>query len=76
MFVIEYMVDFDSKQKNYERRIDIANLNRVFIGVGSENNIVVHSKYLTDDQIELIKSNDGLILSIKKAYLWRLSQWK
>lgn len=66
MFVIEYMVDFDSKQKNYERRIDIANLNRVFIGVGSENNIVVHSKYLTDDQIELIKSNDGLILSIKK----------
>lgn len=64
VFIIEFMVDFDSKKRNFERRISIANVAKVAIGAGNENDIIIQSEYIVNDKIELLKTNEGLVLNI------------
>ena len=55
VFRLEFGVDFDSRIKNYERKIDISNKKSVLIGTGKNNNIIIKSEYLFNDAIELVK---------------------
>lgn len=64
---VEFVVDFDSKKKKFERIIDIANHNKILIGAQSDNDIVIHSEYISNDKIELHRVVDGLKLSINYA---------
>ena len=66
-FAVEFTVDFDSKTRKFERRIDIGNISKVSIGADGENDIIVHSRYIKRDKIELVKSKEGLMLNIINA---------
>lgn len=67
MFNIEFTIDFDSKNTEYERKIEIGNKSRISIGASSENNIVLKSDYIIDDKIELVRNNTEFILEIKNT---------
>lgn len=67
VFTVEFMVDFDSKQRNYERKIDIGNVDKVSIGAMNDNDIIIHSEYILNDRLELHRTKDGLILNIVNA---------
>lgn len=64
VFCLDFMIDFDSRRRNFERKIQINDLEKLSIGAGKENNIVLKSKYIRNDKIELIRSKDGLVLNI------------
>ncbi|MGN0027795.1 MAG: type VII secretion protein EssC [Clostridium sp.] len=67
VFNIEFTIDFDSKNTEYERKIEIGNKSRISIGASSENNIVLKSDYIIDDKIELVRNNTEFILEIKNT---------
>lgn len=64
VFTIDFMVDFDCKKRNFERKINVDNLDRISIGAGSENSIVILSEYILNDKIELVKKGQDLVLNI------------
>lgn len=61
---IDFIVDFDDKKRNFERRINTENISKVSIGAGGENDIIIQSQYILNDKIELIRAKEGLILNI------------
>lgn len=66
-FSIEFTVDFDNKKRNFERKIEVNGIDRISIGSGTENNIVIHSEYIKEDKIELIKVKNHFELQIKNV---------
>lgn len=64
---IEFVVDFDSKKKKFERIINIADHNKILIGSQNDNDIVIRSEYISNDKVELHRVEDGLKLSVIKA---------
>lgn len=69
VFSMEFKANFDSKNINFERRIDISGSNRILIGADNQNDIILHSKYIVHDKIELVKQNENLILEIKILHM-------
>ena len=67
VFTVEFMVDFDNEQKKFERRIDLTNLAKVSIGAANDNDVILRSKYIVNDNIVLIRSREGFILEIRNA---------
>lgn len=67
VFALEYMVDFDSTSRSFEREISIAGANVIKIGSAADNNIVVNSEYVTGDAIELVKQSDGYAVRVKSS---------
>lgn len=64
VFEIEFVFDFDNKERKYNRKIDISNVQRISIGNGKENSIALNSPYIKNDQIFLDKNGDKLELKV------------
>lgn len=67
VFAIEFMVDFDSRPRSFERRIEIGQTPKITIGAGRENDICLSGEYIHEDKIELVNCRDGLQLEILHA---------
>lgn len=65
VFRLEFGVDFDSKVRNYERKIDISNNETVLIGTNKSSNIIIKSEYLFNDSIELRKNGKDYDIIIR-----------
>jgi S-DNA-T family DNA segregation ATPase FtsK/SpoIIIE len=70
LFKMEFTVDFDSKTRRFERCIAISSLAHIRIGASPENNIIIKSKYIQHDQVELQKNkyNTYLLRIINASY--------
>lgn len=66
VFSVEFMVDFDSENHLYERNISIQK-NPFSIGTDKSSNIVINSKYATNDNIELQHCDNGYRIKIKST---------
>lgn len=64
VFIVEFMVDFDSKQRMFERKIDVAGIKTITIGAGRENDICISGEYIVNDKIQLIRCAGGQQLEI------------
>lgn len=51
VFTIEYLLDFESEKKKYERAIDISNVSKLQIGVSPACQVVLNSPYVKEDRI-------------------------
>lgn len=67
LFFLEFTVDFDNKKRKFERCIDVSKVNKLTIGNGQENDIVINDEYIKDDKVELVKHGTGYNLSILKS---------
>lgn len=65
VFRLEFGVDFDSRIKDFERKIDISNKKSVLIGTAKNNNIIIKSEYLFNDAIELVKNGKDYSIIIR-----------
>ncbi len=66
---MEFMVDFDSKYTNLERRIEFGNKRSIFVGGDQDNDIVLKGPYVRNDRIELIKEgNEFRVKIVNTAY--------
>lgn len=64
LFTIEFMIDFDYEKKNYDRMIDLHNVNAVKIGKTNDSNIVIQDNYL----------GNGVVVLNRKERGWRLQE--
>lgn len=58
IFKINFFIDFDSIEKNYDREIDIENINNINIGRNTQCDIYIDDSLLENDYISL-SYNDG-----------------
>lgn len=61
---VEFIIDFDNKTTKFERRIDLSRNQRILIGGGQENDIILRGKFIQNDKIELVRSSNGYNLQI------------
>lgn len=61
---IQFVMDFDYEQKEYNRRYDIASLPTISIGTNSSNQLVLSGPYMNNDNIVLHKKNNEYELKI------------
>lgn len=61
---IQFVMDFDYEQKEYNRRYDIASLPTVSIGTNPSNQLVLSGPYMNNDNIVLHKKNNEYELKI------------
>lgn len=64
VFNLEFGVDFDSKSRKFERKIDLSNVNSFSIGTSSSANIIIKSEYLYNDVIELYRNDVGFNIRV------------
>lgn len=67
IFTVEYVIDFEYEEKNYDRAIDISNLPKVIIGGNRNSHIYFEDKYVKKDYIQLKKENSGWVLTESKT---------
>ncbi len=67
VFNVEFLIDFDNGQQKYERIIDVSKASTVNIGTARNNNIVLSSSFVTDDQIMLRATGEGLEINIGRT---------
>ena len=61
---IQFVMDFDYEQKEYNRRYDIATLPTISIGTNPSNQLVLSGPYMNNDNIVLHKKNNEYELKI------------
>lgn len=61
---IQFLIDFDYENKEYDRRYDISALGSVSIGSTPENNIVIGGRYTQNDRVVLKREKDGMTLTV------------
>lgn len=66
IFSIEFLMDFDINNRKYERRIDVNNLSKFYIGADFNCDIQLKGEYTYNDLIE-VKKTDSLSLTILKT---------
>lgn len=64
VFRLEFVIDFDEDSHRFNRFADCTQAGRILIGAAPGNNIVLKSPYISNEQIELIRSGDGFQLHI------------
>lgn len=67
LFTVEFLIDFENESKKLSRKIDVSNLQYFGIGVGGQNQIVLQSRYLKNDEISCIQSGNALTLAIRNT---------
>lgn len=67
VFCVDFLIDFNNEERRFERNIDISSKNKITIGTGTYNNIIISSDYIINDQIELDNRGNELILDIKNS---------
>lgn len=58
VFNLYFFIDFDSVEKNYNREIDISNLNEITIGPNESNDICIQDNLLKQGSVTLFKENN------------------
>ncbi len=53
VFTVEFLIDFDSDRRKYERAIDVSGCSAFSIGTGNNCNIILNSRYVQNDYLEL-----------------------
>lgn len=64
VFSIDFLIDFDNRVKNYERKIDISQHDFITIGNSPSDMIIIQSEYVKKDSIKLTKNKDIWVLTI------------
>ncbi|MDY3747034.1 MAG: type VII secretion protein EssC [Lachnospiraceae bacterium] len=64
---VEFLIDFDHGRKNYHRVIDISGVSNITIGGAANQHIVLTSRFIQNDAIELNLQNQSLILRILRS---------
>lgn len=67
VFLVDFLIDFDNKERRFERNIDISNESKITIGTDKSNNIILSSDYVVNDEIELANMGKELKLDIKNS---------
>ena len=67
LFSVEFIIDFENETKKLTRCIDVSEAQYFSIGVGGNNHISLHSRYLKNDEISCIQSNGALTLTIRNT---------
>lgn len=62
-FNVDFMLDFDKEEHNYDRKIIVSD-NTFLIGTNNNNNIIIKSKYAVNENIKLIKKKNDYIVKI------------
>ena len=64
LFTFDYRIDFNDGNIRYERAFDISGYSRLTIGTYGNSVIQLNSSYLYNDNIELTKQGDSLLLTV------------
>lgn len=67
VFYVEFLIDFDNNERNYERAIDIKDCSIIKIGTDASSQIRMSGQFVKNDSIELQKSSTNYSLVIKQA---------
>lgn len=63
-FSLSFMIDFDYKSREYERRIETRNADYISIGTEDSCNIVLYGIYVTEEKAVLKRRNEKLVLDV------------
>lgn len=64
VFTMEFLIDFDDGRKNYERVVDISQVNSLTIGALPNSDISIGGEYVKNDSLTLTKKRDALVVDI------------
>ena len=67
VFDIEFVFDFDDKNKDYSRVIDIRQSSKILLCANKDSDIILDSEYTKDDVIEIENHQDSLLLNIRRT---------
>ena len=59
VFSVTFLIDFNNGQRKFERAIDISSSTIIKIGVDKNNNIILNSKFVRNDAIEIMRNQKG-----------------
>ena len=74
VFVVDFLIDFDNRERRFERKIDVLNINQFTIGANTNSNIIIQSRYVKNDLVLLVNNGSDLRLDVKNS-TYGLSQW-
>ena len=64
VFDVEFLIDWDTGKRQYERKVDISGWSKLGIGVNSGNNIVLQSPYVINDNVVLTRKGQDYNLQV------------
>lgn len=64
---LDFLIDFDDGKKEYDRIIDIDNIQSLTIGTASNCNIVIGGDYVKNDMVILNRSKVGFVVNIQNT---------
>lgn len=67
VFRMEFLIDFESGRRKYERIIDLGAAQSVRIGSGSGCNIILRSQYTVNESLLIYRQNDSLMLQTERT---------
>lgn len=67
VFTLEFLIDFDSGNRKYERIIDLGAMPSIRIGAGNACNISLHSQYAAGESLLLYRRDDSLVLNTERT---------
>ena len=67
VFVVDFAVDFDYAEKDYNRVIDISAARQFTIGTGAGCDIALRSEFLRNDQLRVENQGDMLLLKLQDS---------
>lgn len=67
MFRFEFLLDFDSEKKDYDRAIDISGVGAFSIGNTASADIVIQSQFVRNDHIDVANNKKHLVLTIRNT---------
>lgn len=66
-FTLEFLIDFESGKRKYERVVDLGAAQSLRIGSGSGCNITLRSQYTANESLILYRHNDSLMLQTERT---------
>ena len=67
VFFVDFLIDFENRQRHFERKINIYNINQLTIGTSTSNNIIMKSRYVKNDMVIVINNGESLQLCVKNS---------
>lgn len=67
VFVVDFLIDFDNRERRFERKIDVLNINQFTIGANTNSNIIIQSRYVKNDLVLLVNNGSDLRLDVKNS---------
>ena len=67
VFTLEFLIDFESGNRKYERIIDLGAVQSIRIGSGTGCNITLRSQYTVNESLILSRQNESLMLQTERT---------